>query len=277
MKIKRYRIYFLSFLMLLSRSLLFGQISDSDGKYIPEVGQKGKDVVWVPTPYELIRAMLSMAGVSRDDYVVDLGSGDGRVVITAAKLGARSVGVEYDHNLYELSLRNAKSEGVSGTAQFVEGDLFGFDLSDATVITLFLLPDLNKKLKPRLLNLKPGTRIVSNTFAMGDWIPDKEIETEENPNGWNTAFLWIVPGRIQGTWKLGNEILSIRQSYQVIHGSFISGDQMYPISEGKITGNTFRFRAGKYIYNGTLGDSLMSGTRSSENGNCEWKAKRTGA
>ena len=263
-------------LISLPSPLLMGQESDSTGGYIPEVGQKGKDVVWVPTPPDLINAMFRLAGVTSDDYVVDLGSGDGRVVISAAKLGAHSLGIEYDHNLYELSVHNAIKEGVESRVHFIEGDLFKSDFSDATVITLFLLPDLNKRLKPKLLDLRPGTRIVSNTFTMGDWFPDKEVETEENPNGWNTAYLWIVPGKVQGTWKIGNDILTIRQSYQVIHGALATGSRICSITDGKILGNTIRFRAGKDIYSGKIEGTEMSGTCESEGHLSKWIAIRSG-
>ncbi|MBP1667284.1 MAG: SAM-dependent methyltransferase, partial [Bacteroidetes bacterium] len=130
--------------------------------FVPEVGQQGKDVVWVPTPQELVNKMLQIAEVTADDYVIDLGSGDGRTVITAAKLGARATGIEYNPDMVALSKENARKEGVGEKAEFIQADLYETDLSKATVITMFLLPEINLKLRPRLLDLKPGTRIVSN-------------------------------------------------------------------------------------------------------------------
>jgi SAM-dependent methyltransferase len=251
------------------------QKDDHTSGYIPEVGQKGKDVVWIPSPPEMISVMLSMAKVTSNDYVIDLGSGDGRVVISAAKLGANSLGVEYNHDLVELSIRNAREEGVSSKTEFIEGDLFNCDLSKATVITLFLLPDINKKLRPKLLELKPGTRIVSNTFVMGDWIPDKEIITEENPNGWNTAYLWIVPVKAEGIWKTGNDILTIKQSYQSIRGWLTSQNRTFPISDGKVDGSSITFRIGNYLYTGQVTGKNIIGTRTSDADKSDWEAKRT--
>ena len=142
-------------------------------EYQPEVGQDGKDVIWVPTPQALVDKMLDMAKVTPKDYVIDLGSGDGRTVITAAKRGSKALGIEYNPDMVELSKRNAAKEGVSDKATFVKADLFESDFSQAQVITMFLLSSINLKLRPKILDLKPGTRIVSNTFDMGDWKPDQ--------------------------------------------------------------------------------------------------------
>src|ERR671914_212579 len=142
-------------------------------EYEPQVGQEGKDVIWVPTSQALVDKMLDMAKVTPKDYVIDLGSGDGRTVITAAKRGAKALGIEYNPDMVELSKRNAAKAGVSDKANFAKADLFESDFSKATVITMFLLPDINLKLRPKLLNLRPGTRIVSNSFTMGDWKPDE--------------------------------------------------------------------------------------------------------
>ncbi|MBN2863515.1 MAG: methyltransferase domain-containing protein, partial [Bacteroidales bacterium] len=156
--------YLFSFvLLILTFPGLMAQDNNSD-IFVPEVGQQGKDVVWVPTPQELVDTMLAIAKVTPSDFLIDLGSGDGRTVITAAKKGARALGIEYNPKMVELSKRNAAQEGVGSRAEFMQGDLFETDLSKATVITMFLLPEINLKLRPRLLDLKPGTRIVSNTF-----------------------------------------------------------------------------------------------------------------
>src|SRR5688572_27785867 len=162
--------------------------------YEPSVGQEGKDVVWVPTPQALVDKMLDMAKVAPGDFVIDLGSGDGRTVITAAKRGVPALGIEYNPDMVELSKRNAEREGVAGRASFIKADLFETDFSKATVITMFLLPDINLKLRPKILRLKPGTRIVSNTFTMGEWLADETAELSAGGgcgNSWCTALLWI--------------------------------------------------------------------------------------
>ncbi len=168
----------------------------------PQVGQGGKDVVWVPTPQTLVDKMLDMAGVTSQDFVMDLGSGDGRTVITAAKRGARAMGIEYNPDMVELSKQNAEKAGVTGRAEFVKADLFETDLSKATVITMFLLPDINLRLRPKILDLKPGTRVVSNTFTMEDWNADEIATVGEDCTSWCTALFWIVPAKAGGTWTV---------------------------------------------------------------------------
>ena len=167
-----------------------------EAPFQPMVGQEGKDVVWVPTPQALVDKMLDMAKVTAQDYVMDLGSGDGRTVITAAKRGARATGIEYNPEMVKLSQANAKKEGVADRAEFKKADLFQTDLSKATVITMFLLPDINLKLRPKLLKLKPGTRVVSNTFTMGDWKPDQTGSPDNCDGSWCTALLWIIPAQV---------------------------------------------------------------------------------
>ena len=163
----------------------------------PYVGQPGKDVVWVPTPHTLVEKMLDMARVTPRDYVVDLGSGDGRNVIAAAKRGAHALGIEYDQELLAVSRRNAATQGVSERARFVHGDMFEADISKATVLALFLLPDNLRKLKPKFERLRPGTRIVTNGFEIDGWQP-REIGTiERDCGGWCAAYLYVVPARTQ--------------------------------------------------------------------------------
>src|SRR5512138_1266983 len=158
--------------------------------YEPSVGQEGKDVVWVPTPQALVDKMLDMAKVTPKDFLMDLGSGDGRTVITAAKRGTRAVGIEYNPDMVELSKRNAEKAGVSGRAEFRRADLFETDFSNATVITMFLLPDINIRLRPKILNMKPGTRVVSNSFTMGEWKWDQSVNAspEEGCTSYCTAY-----------------------------------------------------------------------------------------
>ncbi|HEY6363456.1 MAG TPA: class I SAM-dependent methyltransferase, partial [Candidatus Binatia bacterium] len=177
------------------------QAQPAKDDYKPRVGQEGKDVIWVPTPQELVDKMLDMAKVTPKDYVIDLGSGDGRTVITAAKRGARALGIEYNPDMVELSKHNAAKEGVSDRANFVKADLFESDFSEATVITMFLLPGINIRLRPKILDLKPGTRIVSNSFTMGEWAADEEGTVKNGCASYCTALLWIVPAKVEGTWQ----------------------------------------------------------------------------
>ncbi len=266
--------------LLLSFSLLtvtlLSQEQKSDSKYVPEVGQQGKDVVWVPTPQELVNKMLEMAEVTPNDYVIDLGSGDGRTVITAAKLGAKATGIEYNPDMVNLSKENAVKEGVAGKVEFIQGDLFEADLSKATVITMFLLPDINLKLRPKLLDLKPGTRIVSNTFTMGDWEEDYKVTTEENWNSWNTAYMWIIPAKVDGTWKIGNGEMVLTQQYQMVHGTFKSGGKTQVITDGRLHGDTITFTINGDKYSGQVTNGSMKGiysdpTRGSKS---DWIATR---
>jgi hypothetical protein len=244
-------------------------------EYEPQVGQEGKDVVWVPTPQELVDKMLDMAKVTAKDYVIDLGSGDGRTVITAAKRGARAHGIEYNPDMVELSKRNAAKEGVSDKATFEKADLFESDFSQATVITMFLLPSINLKLRPKILDLKPGTRIVSNSFDMDTWKAD-ETGTVAGCTNWCTAYLWIVPAKVAGTWQLPQGELTIKQTFQMISGTLKSGKNTTQIN-GKLTGDQIAFTAGSAQYTGRVAGNTIEGTIRSGNGNdSKWKATRAG-
>src|SRR6476619_4069033 len=217
-------------------------------EYEPSVGQEGKDVIWVPTPQSLVDKMLDMGKVTAKDYLIDLGSGDGRTVITAAKRGSKALGIEYNPEMVELSKRNAAKEGVSDKASFRKADLFETDFSQAQVITMFLLPSINMKLRPKILNLKPGTRIVSNTSDMEDW-KDDETATVEGCTNWCTAHLWIVPAKVEGTWKLANGELALKQTFQTISGTLKNGNAATPIT-GKLHGSEISFHAGGTQYTG---------------------------
>src|SRR5258707_4274741 len=241
-------------------------------EFTPEVGQSGKDVVWVPSPQELVDKMLEMAKVTPSDYVIDLGSGDGRTVITAAKRGARSLGVEFNPDMVALSKRNAAKAGVSDKASFVEADIFRTDLSPATVITLFLLTDLNLKLRPTILTLKPGTRIVSNTFRMGDWEPDQTVEL--GCDTYCTAYLRIVPARVEGDWHSGKSELVLKQDFQKISGTLKSGNVSAPISRGSLSGDQISFAAGGAEYRGRVNGNAIEGTIKSDGKSNAWKATR---
>ncbi len=221
----------------------------------PVSGQGGKDVVWVPTPQVTVDKMLELTGVTASDYVIDLGSGNGITVITAAKKGATALGVEFNPEMVALSQRLAREAGVSHKATFVQGDLFEADLSKATVITLFLLPDINLKLRPKLLDLKPGTRVASNTFTMDDWEPDAR-EMLPNCTSWCTAMAWIVPAKVAGSWQLGQQVLTLSQQYQFISGALGSA----PISDGRLKGDEITFSAAGRTYTGRVSGSTMTGT-----------------
>ena len=228
--------------------------------YEPTVGQDGKDVVWVPTPQALVDKMLDMAKVTPNDFVMDLGSGDGRTVITAAKRGARALGVEYNPEMVELSKRNAEKAGVAGRAQFVKADLFETDFSKATVITMFLLPEINLKLRPKILKLKPGTRVVSNSFTMGDWTADETAEltatTGCDNSSWCTALLWIVPAQVAGTYKVPEGEVTLKQSYQMLSGTMRTAGKTFAL-KGKVNGEDIRFSAGGKNYRGKLNGTQL--------------------
>jgi hypothetical protein len=242
-------------------------------EYEPSVGQVGKDVVWVPTPQALVDKMLDMAKVTPKDYVIDLGSGDGRTVITAAKRGVKAHGIEYNPDMVELSKRNAAKEGVGDKATFAKADLFESDFPQATVITMFLLPSINIKLRPKILDLKPGTRIVSNSFDMEDWKAD-ETATASGCDHWCTAYLWIVPAKVGGTWKLPQGELTLKQTFQIVSGTIKSGNVITPVT-GKLNGDQITFTAGEGQYVGRVSGNSMEGTiKGGSNG--KWTATRAG-
>jgi SAM-dependent methyltransferase len=243
-------------------------------KFEPRVGQEGKDVVWVPTPQALVDQMLRMAKVTPQDYVVDLGSGDGRTVITAAKLGAKTLGVEYNADMVALSRRNAVEAGVGEKAQFINGDIFQTDFSQATVVTLFLLPGLNLRLRPTLLEMKPGTRVVSNTFKMADWTPDETATVTEDCPAYCQAMLWIVPAKANGAWSLGQSELVIEQEFQYFRGRLTTGNVVAPISDGKLVADQISFTAGDTRYTGWVRGNTMEGTTRKGGSDAKWQASR---
>jgi SAM-dependent methyltransferase len=245
---------------------------ESGSDFQPEVGQQGKDVVWVPSPEELVQKMLDMAKVTSKDIVMDLGSGDGRTVIAAARRGAHATGIEYNPDMVQLSRRNAQKAGVSDRARFENADLFKTDLSKASVITMFLLTDINLRLRPTLLRLKPGTRVVSNTFRMGDWDPDETAEL--GCNSYCTAYLWIVPARVDGSWKAGQGDLVLKQKYQTFGGTLAAGGKTLAVQRGRLHGDQISFVAGGAEYRGRVGDDAIEGTVKSGGKSEHWKATR---
>ena len=236
----------------------------------PQVGQPGKDVVWVPTNQALVDKMLDLAKVTPQDVVMDLGSGDGRTVITAAKRGATGIGVEFNPDMVELSKKNAAAAGVTAKATFIKGDLFETDLSKATVITMFLLPSINMKLRPAILNLKPGTRIATNTFTMEDWEPDQSETIAGECTSWCTAHFWVVPAKVEGTWQMTpGGAMTIAQKFQNFDGTLNSGK----VTDGKLKGADITFKVGSQTYSGRVDGNNMKGTITGGSGG-SWSATR---
>lgn len=225
----------------------------------PTFGQDGKDVEWVPSPSVLVETMLTLAEVDADDQVIDLGSGDGRTVLAAAERGAMAVGVEYDAGLVQVSRQQAEERGLSGRATFVEADLFNVDLTRATVVTMFLLPDLNLKLRPSLLSLAPGTRVVSNTWDMGDWIADETVQLDPCP-GFCTALLWIVPAQIEGDWTDSETTFALRQEFQTVSGTATRNGQELAILDGHLSGRLLEFHTERSRYQGEVSGNTIRGT-----------------
>lgn len=242
--------------------------------YEPKVGQPGKDVVWVPTPQTLVDRMLDMAKATPRDYLVDLGSGDGRTVITAAKRGIKAHGIEYNPELAELAKRNAVQAGVTDKATFAHGDIFESDFSQANVVTLFLLPGLNIRLRPILLDMKAGTRVVSNSFTMGDWEPDDSAVVTEGCTSFCKAYLWIVPAKVGGKWQMGQSELAIEQQFQVITGTLKTGNVIAPITQGKLDGDQIAFTAGGMLYTGTVKGNVADGISKAGGTETTWQASR---
>jgi SAM-dependent methyltransferase len=257
------------FLFSLLPFALIAQNNANKPVYVPEEGVEGKDVIWWPTPSTLVDAMLDRAEVGPGDFVVDLGSGDGRIVIEAAKRGAIATGIEYNPDLVRLSEHKARTEGVSEKTTFLNMDLFEYDLSRATVITMYLLTDLNLRLRPRLLDLKPGIRLVSNTFDMGEWKADDEIVAHsghENTEGdykiYNSStvgYFWIVPAKVQGTWSFGEGSLILQQEFQMVTGSYQTGAKSIPLENGKLKGDEIVFTINGIKYSGKVENDCMSG------------------
>src|SRR5688500_1097685 len=233
-----------------------GYLHAAQPAYEPSVGQAGKDVVWVPTPQALVDKMLNLAKVTAQDYVIDLGSGDGRTVITAAKRGARALGIEYNPDMVELSKKNAAAAGVGDTATFMKADLFEPDMSKATVITMFLLPTINMQLRPKLLELTPGTRIASNSFTMEDWETDESVTVPDCDSSWCTAHFWIVPAKVEGTWQMPEGELKLTQKFQMV--SVTLGPTA--IAEGRLRGDELTFSAGGVRYSGRVNGRTIRGT-----------------
>jgi SAM-dependent methyltransferase len=245
----------------------------------PRQGQPGKDVIWMPTPEALVERMLTMAQVGPRDVVYDLGSGDGRMVIAAARRGARAVGVEFNPELVAFSERRARAQGVARHARFVQGDIFETDFSEATVVTLYLLSTLNMRLRPTLLRMRPGTRVVSHAFSMDDWAPDEVSQAEGR-----TAYLWIVPATVEGSWRVELQRgpsfdVSLVQRFQKLEGTVELGPVEAGLREPVLRGDAIRFGlvdqdGASYELTGTVSSDRMSGAYQAAGRKGRWTAVR---
>ncbi len=237
------------FLLLLWALVCFGvlpvaaQTKGNESSYVPQRGQPGKDVMWIPTPQGLIDKMLEVAKVTPDDLVFDLGAGDGIIAITAAaRHGARAVGIEYNPQLADFARRKVAEAGLENKVRIITGDIFKEDFSAATVVTLYLYPDLNMRLRPILLGMKPGTRVVSHAFTMGDWEPDETV-THQSARG----YFWVVPAEVEGEWTMtgleeGPIKLSLRQAFQQIGGIATVRGVSQPLVGARLRGDEISFK-----------------------------------
>ena len=257
--------------VLLGLSAAAPAIAAEAAAYRPKAYQSGKDVVWLPTHEALVEQMLDMVQLTPDDYLVDLGSGDGITVIQAARRGALAHGIEYNPKLVDLSKRNAREAGVADRATFVQADIFKSDFSKATVVSLFLLPELNLRLRPTLLKMKPGTRIVSNTFDMGEWKADRSVPRVRTCQDYCTAYMWTIPAQVAGTWMLGNREMQIKQRFQMLEGTVGSGPDTQDIREARLDGAHIAFDLGGERYLGEVERDVMRGTRGD---GTQWQATR---
>jgi hypothetical protein len=265
--------------LLLLAPLAYSEMQAGDEKYVPHEYQWGKDVVWVPTEHKLAAKMLNLAKVTPQDYLIDLGSGDGRIVIAAAKRGATALGIEYNPDLVDLSIRNAIKEGVADKAKFVKADIFESDFSKATVITIFLLPELNLKLRPIILDMKPGVRVVSNSFNMGDWVADEKVfitEEEGCTEFFCEAFFWVVPAKAEGLWKLSDSDLILKQKYQTLAGEMKKVSNTKEIEGGLLKGAHISFTCDDILYTGIVEGNTIKGTFIKDGKEQQWHAKRVG-
>ena len=263
MKLSRFLLYVLLTSWL---NLALASTTTPSAEYKPQVGQEGKDVIWVPTPEGLIDKMLEAAKVSDKDTLFDLGAGDGIIAITAARqYGAKSVGIEYNPEMAQFARRKVAEAGMTEKVKIITGDIFQEDFSTATVVTLYLMPHLNIKLRPILLKMKPGTRVVSNTFSMGDWEPDETMLDQH----WRAHF-WVVPAQIEGAWVMngmegGPLRLNISQSYQNIGGTLTRGGQTLSMLGAKLHGDEVKFQFNTtdrkvHAFSGRLEGGRLTGT-----------------
>src|SRR5712692_3169823 len=259
------------FAALLAALLVASGAAAQQQKFEPQVGQAGKDVIWVPTPDDVVDRMLTMAQVTPNDFVIDLGSGDGKIAILAArKFGARALGVEYNPDMVQLSQNNAQAAGVAGKASFRNADIFATDFSQASVITMYLLPGLNMKLRPQILSMRPGTRVVSHSFTMEDWEAD-EISTVDG----RRAYFWVVPANVMGSWTLETNgqrtDLTLEQTFQRISGTVTLGPVYGGLRDPRLRGANISFafvdsNGVRQDYAGRVNGTRMEGSFRDEKG-----------
>jgi hypothetical protein len=257
---------FVSLLSILLTSVpSLAQTPATQKPYEPTVGQEGKDAVWVPTSQAMVEKMLDHAKVTPQDFVMDLGSGDGRTIIAAAKRGARGLGVEFNPELVEYSKRQAAAQGVGDKAMFAQGDMYQADISKATVLALFLLPTNIEKLVPKFLDLPAGTRIVANTFWVSDWTPDDTVMLKEGCENWCTSHLFIIPARVEGKWQLPEGVLALTQRYQMVEGVYTPKTGTPTDVKGRLRGATMTVTVGQVEYEGTISGNRFEGAAKSPN------------
>src|SRR4029434_10878699 len=228
--------------------------------------------MWRPPTEAMVERMLDLAKVTPQDYVIDLGSGDGRNVIAAAKRGAHALGVEYNPDMVALSELCASDAGVSSKAQFVQGDMFLADISKADVMALFLLPSNLLRLREKFLDLRPGSRIVSNTFSIQDWTADETV-TVDNCEQWCTVMLYIVPAKVGGTWRVGSDVLELKQEYQMVSGTLTSGGQSTAVS-GSLKGTELTLKAGTRAITANVHGNHITGPVTEGSAKSAWRATR---
>jgi hypothetical protein len=272
---ERFQVWLVVSALLAGGGRAWAQAPAAQEPYKPTVGQAGKDAVWVPTTAAMVQKMLDMAKVTAKDFVIDLGSGDGRTVIAAAKRGAHSLGVEYNADLVELSKRLATEAGVADRASFVQGDMYAADISKATVLALFLLPSNLEKLAPKFLDLAPGSRIVVNTFWIQDWSPDETETLQNDCDSWCNALLIIVPAKVQGKWRLPQGELTLTQKFQMLSGTLTSGSGAPAEVVGRLRGDQITMTVGEAEYTGRVDGESMTGTFKSGTGTAKWTATKS--
>jgi len=266
----------LTAVFVLLSSIAYAQQPAGQKPFEPVSGQAGKDVVWVPSPPDMVNKLMEIGQVTPNDFVIDLGSGDGRNVIAAAKLGARALGVEYNPDMVALSRKLAQDAGVAEKAEFVQADMYEYDISKATVMALFLLPVNMNRLAPKFFNLAPGSRIVANTFGIDGWEPDLRVTLPSSSEceSWCEALLWIVPAKVAGTWAMPNGSLTLTQEYQAVQGTLTTGGQSHTVVTGRLKGEEITFIAGGSNYRGKVSGNTITGTVVTPNGTQPWSASR---
>jgi len=273
--------------LVLAPTLALAQPQGAKPEFEPQVGQPGKDVIWVPTPDYVVERMLQMVQAGPKDFVVDLGSGDGRTVIVAAKnFHARSLGVEFNPDMVALSRRSAEQAGVGDRAKFVEGDIFATDFSQATVVTMYLLPDLNLRLRPMLLDMKPGTRLASHQFTMGEWQPDETSSFDGR-----TVYFWLVPAKVEGNWRLSwrekkatvEHKLNLTQRFQMVEGGVTAAEsKRLGLRDVRLSADSFSFafvddRGVLREFAGRVrGDAMEGAMKAAGKPGPKWRAQRAG-